>query len=74
MTLMSAGDAAGALAQYRQALAWRPALTLAARLGMRPAERRAIAEELAEAMVEPWCSRYHAPRHQHTFRTAFMTK
>lgn len=50
VTLLSAGDAPGALEQYREALAWRPALALAARLKLSPPERRTIAEELAEGM------------------------
>lgn len=50
VTFLSAGDPAAALEQYREALAWRPALTLAARLGMSARERRAVAEELAEGM------------------------
>ena len=50
VALLTAGDAAGALEHYRAALAWRPALALAARLGLPPRERRAIAEALAEGM------------------------
>eukprot|EP00227_Mantoniella_beaufortii_P019637 CAMPEP_0197589428 /NCGR_PEP_ID=MMETSP1326-20131121/10384_1 /TAXON_ID=1155430 /ORGANISM="Genus nov. species nov., Strain RCC2288" /LENGTH=413 /DNA_ID=CAMNT_0043154365 /DNA_START=83 /DNA_END=1322 /DNA_ORIENTATION=- len=52
VAFMSAGDFAGALGQYREALAWRPAMTLAARMGLTPAERRAVAEELCEGMEQ----------------------
>ena len=50
VTLLSVGDAADAARQYQAAAAWRPALALAGRLGFSEKERRAMAEELADAL------------------------
>lgn len=50
VTLLSVGEALGAMRAYASALAHRPALALAGRLGVSAAERTQLAEELAEGL------------------------
>ena len=50
VALLSVGESRAALDEYREAIAWRPALALAARLGLPRNERASIAEELCEGL------------------------
>lgn len=50
VALLSVGEGRAALDEYREAVAWRPALALAARLGLSQNERTSIAEEICEAL------------------------
>jgi elongator complex protein 1 len=50
VALLSVGESRAALDEYREAIAWRPALALAARLGLPGNERASIAEELCEGL------------------------
>ena len=50
VALLSVGESRAALDEYREAVAWRPALALAARLRLSHNERTSIAEEICEAL------------------------
>ena len=50
VALLSVGESRAALDEYREAVAWRPALALAARLGLSQNERASIAEEICEVL------------------------
>ena len=52
VTLLSVGDEKSAMREYANAGAYRPALALAGRVGLKPDERKALATEIADQLEQ----------------------